>query len=1499
MSPALSMASTTASTSLTDSNQYYASKYGRIAIFTGDNYAAFASTCRTALVVAGAWAIVDGAEDRPAGAGAGRRDWDERNRKAIQLISSSVSAPFQPRITDGITDEDAQAMWIELAKEDRATNKIHQANLFFQFNQAIWKPQTESIRTFQARLEEIRAQLANTERAISENDMMWRIISAIPDDGEWRQARQFCLQDNVDLTAVITTLQSYERPITDTNGSATPAATAAIADSRGSQRPTDRFTGRRGSARGRGRGRGYGRGIQKRGGGSIQSKGDKCFFCDKPGHFRRDCIKYKAAKEALNKRGDEHVNTVVHFSQSEPNSSLYTTEYALVTNSDGSWAVDSGATRHYSGFTGDFTTLKRWATPRTVRTADGSIFEALGSGNIELRTTYGSYILRDAWYTPQFSCRLVSTAILNDDGIVVTLENRNVRATSGPNIVFTGSGRQGLYYINLRTDSALAMTSTVSSTDIGSGILPITQSLRELWHNRLGHVSYKTLEKMPEHAEGISFRKITSAEQATGEIACESCLAGCMKESFSKKTDSRAKGKLVRLHCDISGIQVESIRGYRYYLLVTDDATRCTWIRYLKGKSAQDCVPVFKQLVSELEHEASCKIIYVRADNGKGEFGAEFQSYLAEKHITLEPSPAFKHSLNGVVERAMGVVKKIARSILYRATLSERLWCYATEHAVYLKNRLLTAALPWGDSEAHTPLQAFTDRKPNLGVLRVWGCAAYPLNSLERMPRTWDPRTRGEHVFIGLKGNKIWKFLNLETLREEVSADVQFHEFKFPIIAENANGQLLRRKPALAVPTDTLRSPKYSTEASGTKLRLLEHSTEASRTELRTTDVVTDRISSEKRIREAQAPGNSASTEYSGRNLPVRSADDPTGSAKVRGEAVEPARGSRGVMPAPGVSRREALEAPELPGGRTAPPNRELRTKGLDSAAVFKRTRSGRVPKLTVFTDSVARLVTELQAVHIEGDSSSIEVPAAPFESITLEEAMQEDAPAWKAALLSELESLKNTSTFLIVRIPENRRVIRSRWVLRKKLDANGDLARRKARVVIKGFEQQYGLDYFATFASVAKFNTLRILLTIIMERDLDADHIDVDTAYLNSDLKEEIYMELPEYFELLYPNLPAGVCLRLLKSLYGLKQAPREWFQEVNSFFSSIGFHPTDADPNLFVRNGVYILLYVDDMLIAGRTDELAAVKLQIAAKWKCKDLGPVTTFVGFQITRNRAARTLVIHQNAYITRLLERFKLDKANPTKLPIPANTILKLDLDLLSTDENQPLQPVETTIYRQAVGCMIYLSNCTRPDISYPVGQLARHMHDPRITHLRLVKQALRYLNGTRNLGIKYSFTGQKSNPYDLYSDATWGSESDRVSFQGWVVTRSGGAVSWTSQRQRSTALSSMEAEFIAASEAAKEAAWLEKLNTELDDKVTEPPTLRSDNTGAVTLIHDPKFHARSKHIDTRYMFIRNDLVAQNRLKVEHIPGRDQPADILTKQLPVDAMQRHMQTLGMG
>jgi hypothetical protein len=169
MSPELNMA-ISSSTSLVDTNEYYTSKHGRIAILTGDNYAAFSTTCRTALVVAGAWSIVEGAEPRPAGAAG--RSWDDRNRKAIQLISSAVSGPLQSRIGPSIIAEDSVTMWTELAKEDRANSKIHQASLFLQFNKAIWTPPTESIRSFYARLEDIRTQLQGTERAISEKDIL-------------------------------------------------------------------------------------------------------------------------------------------------------------------------------------------------------------------------------------------------------------------------------------------------------------------------------------------------------------------------------------------------------------------------------------------------------------------------------------------------------------------------------------------------------------------------------------------------------------------------------------------------------------------------------------------------------------------------------------------------------------------------------------------------------------------------------------------------------------------------------------------------------------------------------------------------------------------------------------------------------------------------------------------------------------------------------------------------------------------------------------------------------------------------------------------------------------------------------------------------------------------------------------------------------------------------------------------------------------------------------
>ena len=188
-----------------------------------------------------------------------------------------------------------------------------------------------------------------------------------------------------------------------------------------------------------------------------------------------------------------------------------------------------------------------------------------------------------------------------------------------------------------------------------------------------------------------------------------------MKESFNRSTDSQEKVKLQRLHCDLSGIQMKSIHGYQYFLVAINDTTRAVWIQHLRSKEAAEVVPIFKQLQKELKWEANTKVIFVRADNGKGEFGLMFQEHLLQEGMQFKPCPPYKHSMNRVAERAIQMVDQLTRSILYQARLPPTMWCYATEHAVWIRNRIPTSALPFGsDSTAETPYESYNSRKPNV-----------------------------------------------------------------------------------------------------------------------------------------------------------------------------------------------------------------------------------------------------------------------------------------------------------------------------------------------------------------------------------------------------------------------------------------------------------------------------------------------------------------------------------------------------------------------------------------------------------------------------------------------------------------------------------------------------------------------------------------------------------------------------------------------------------------
>ena len=351
-----------------------------------------------------------------------------------------------------------------------------------------------------------------------------------------------------------------------------------------------------------------------------------------------------------------------------------------------SWVIDSSATRHFSSFKGDFKSIKRWSAPKIVRIADGKAYNIIGYGTVTVNTTHGPLELSEVWYAPVLQARLILTSALNDQGIRVILKNRKLLAirTADNQAIFKGTGRDRLYYLNQPAEKALTAQTTAGNLTVqptDDRKAPV-ETQRELWYKRFSYTSYKTIDLLPNDIIGVKLQKIPPGSQPAGNTACKYCLASRMKESFRSKTDNRFKTKLRRLHADLSGIKETSIQGYRYFLIIVDDATRATWIRFLQIKSAAEVVPQFKQLKTELKLEANTKVVFIRYDNRKGEFRAEFQSYLKEEGIQIEPCPVYKHSINGVAERIIGLIDKLVRSMLYQAKASHRLWDYTTEHTV-------------------------------------------------------------------------------------------------------------------------------------------------------------------------------------------------------------------------------------------------------------------------------------------------------------------------------------------------------------------------------------------------------------------------------------------------------------------------------------------------------------------------------------------------------------------------------------------------------------------------------------------------------------------------------------------------------------------------------------------------------------------------------------------------------------------------------------------------
>lgn len=502
-----------------------------------------------------------------------------------------------------------------------------------------------------------------------------------------------------------------------------------------------------------------------------------------------------------------------------------------------------------------------------------------------------------------------------------------------------------------------------------------------------------------------------------------------------------------------------------------------------------------------------------------------------------------------------------------------------------------------------------------------------------------------------------------------------------------------------------------------------------------------------------------------------------------------------------------------------------------------------------------------------------------------INEAMKD--PAWRDAILEEMKALEKNKTWEVTSLPNGVVPVGCKWVFTIKHKADGTVDRFKARLVAKGYTQTYDIDYQETFAPMAKMNTVRVLLSLAAIKDWSLHQMDVKNVFLNGELEEEVYMQLPPGFE--EPQGKNKVC-RLLKSLYGLKQSPRAWFDRFSKTIRGAGYSQGLADHTMFYRHsdegGVIILIvYVDDIIITSNDDaEIRRLKVVLAADFEIKDLGKLKYFLGMEVARSKEG--IVVSQRKYTLDLLKEVGMLGGKSAAVPIDPNHKIGMFEGVTDVDRES---------YQRLVGKLIYLSH-TRPDISFSVSVVSQFMHAPKEEHLEAVYRILKYLKNSPGQGLLFKKGGELT--VEAYTDADWaGSVTDRRSTSGWCTLVGGNLVTWRSKKQSVVARSSAEAEYRAVAQGMCELLWLRRLLDELKVIPVTPMKLYCDSKAAISIANNPVQHDRTKHIEIDRHFIKEKL-EEGIICTPYVPTKEQLADVFTKGLTKTTFESLTDKLGL-
>ncbi|KAJ9544362.1 hypothetical protein OSB04_024069 [Centaurea solstitialis] len=1091
-------------------------------------------------------------------------------------------------------------------------------------------------------------------------------------------------------------------------------------------------------------------------------------------------------------------------------------------NASHKWYLDSGCSKHMTGRK-ELLSNYREKYGGSVKFGNNELSPVVGHGDIVCK----DITINNVAHVEGLNHNLFSIGKFCDKDLEVNFNKRRcaVRTEWGRELL-VGTRKTNLYTIKLR--HMLAKKSQCLITQKSSH-----QSL--LWHRRLSHLNYRYLDRLVKErlVSGIPMIKFEPDQM------CSGCAQGKMKRaSHPPKPEQGSKSPLSLIHMDLCGpMKTVSLAG-RKYVFETKDETSNLIINFIKVVQVQLKLPV--QIV--------------RSDNGTEFKNQVLKGFYNSLGITQTFSAARTPEQNGVVERRNRTLVEAARSMLAQSQLPQYLWAEAVNTACYTQNRSIIHR-----RFGKTPYHVLFGRIPNIDYFKVFGCPCFVLNETENRGK-FGPKS-DEMIFVGYSDCSVaYRVFNKKSRVVYESVNVRFDPF-------------VELSSTVSSNTDTVSNNVVFTDASSSTTSSIDPP--ATSTELDSLfeyfydDLYgTNQISSSN-VGISSTP--SSSTTPSSEVSPTSSIPCSDLLSIVSSPSSSPI-----VMdtPHPDIiidshdqsSSHEVVHNDSIPEGHEPLTMHPTSTDNiLEPSSVNNQTPLPHTAKWT--KDHPIDLIigdptSGVQTRAASANECNFSVFLSNFEPTRVSDALQDSD--WVTAMQEELNQFEALKVWRLVKLPESKSVIDTKWIFKNKKDANNIIVRNKARLVAKGYRQQEGIDYDETFAPVARLEAIRMFLAYAAYKDFTVFQMDVKTAFLYGHLKEEVYVAQPEGF--VNKEHPDYIYV-LDKALYGLKQAPRAWYEELSKHLLSKGFKKGSVDSTLFLmKEGEHIVviqIYVDDIIFGSTSRELCKkFENVMTEEFKMSMMGEINFFLGLQV--RQFSDGIFINQSKYIFDLLKKYDMSGCHSIGTPMATGNSIGPDHEGKNVDLRN---------YRSMVGSLMYLT-ASRPDIMFATCVCARYQAKPKESHLAAVKRIFRYLKGTPFYGIWYP----KGLGFELqaYTDADCGGcNMDRKSTSGHLQFLGNKLVSWASKKQQCVSTSTAESEYVAAASCCSQCSRnfvIMVLNTK-----------RFPSISAIAISANLVQHSKTKHINIRYHFLKDNVEKEN-IELYFVNTEYQLADLFTKAL---------------